>query len=105
VGRDAKCSVVINETHLSKKDFDLVSKKHFKISHKKNGVYLEGFELTYINDKKIGPAEKNILKHNDHIAIANQQLKGRYCCKDDVHKAHWIETALAYLPCTSKFCH
>jgi pSer/pThr/pTyr-binding forkhead associated (FHA) protein len=77
VGRDAKCSLVINESHLSKVDFNLVSKKHFRISHKKDGVYLEGFELTYVNDKKIGPGEKTILKHYDRIAIGKLHLKGR----------------------------
>jgi len=54
-----------------------VSKKHFKISHKKDGVYLEGLALTYVNDKKIDPAEKTILKHNDCIAIGKMHLKGR----------------------------
>jgi pSer/pThr/pTyr-binding forkhead associated (FHA) protein len=77
VGRDASCSVAINETHLGKVDFNLVSTRHFKISRKKKGVYLEGFKLTYINDKKIGPAEETILKHNDCIAIGKMHLKGR----------------------------
>jgi hypothetical protein len=76
VGRDASCSLVINESHLSKVDINLVSKKQFKISHKKDGVYLEGFALTYVNDKKIDRAEKTILKHNDGIAIGKQHLKG-----------------------------
>jgi hypothetical protein len=92
VGRDAKSSLTINETHLSKVDLDLVSKKHFKISRKKDGVYLEGFEVTYVNDKKISPGEKIILNHNDRIAIGKLHLKGRYCCNDDVHRAQWIET-------------
>jgi len=77
VGRDASCSLVINDSHLNKVDFNLVSKKHFKISHKKDGVYLEGLALTYVNDKKIDPAEKTILKHNDCIAIGKMHLKGR----------------------------
>jgi len=75
VGTDRSCSLVINETHLSKVDFNLVSKKHFKISHKKDGVYLQGYALTYVNDKKIGPEEKTILKHNDRIAIEKLHLK------------------------------
>jgi FHA domain. len=77
VGRDASCSYVINESQLSKAELNLVSKKQFKISHKKDGVFLEGSALTYVNDKKIGPAEKTILKHNDRIAIEKQHLKGR----------------------------
>jgi predicted component of type VI protein secretion system len=77
VGRDASCSVVITDSHLNKVDINLWSKKQFKISHKKDGVYLEGFALTYVNDKKIGPAEKTILKHNDRIAIGKMDLKGR----------------------------
>jgi pSer/pThr/pTyr-binding forkhead associated (FHA) protein len=77
VGRDASCSLVINDSHLNKVDFNLVSKKHFKISHKKDGVYLEGLALTYVNNKKIGPAEKTILKHNDRIAIGKMHFKGR----------------------------
>jgi pSer/pThr/pTyr-binding forkhead associated (FHA) protein len=76
VGRDSNCSLVINDSHLKKVDINLVSKKHFKISHKKDGVHLEGFALTYVNDKKIGPAEKTILKHNDCIAIGRTNLKG-----------------------------
>jgi pSer/pThr/pTyr-binding forkhead associated (FHA) protein len=78
VGRDASCSLVINESHLDKADINLVSKKQFKIKNKKDGVYLEGFGLTtYVNDKKIGPAEKTILKHNDRIAIGKLHLKSR----------------------------
>ena len=105
VGRDASCSLVINESYLNKADINLVSKKHFKISHKKDGVYLEGYALTYVNEKKIGPSEKTILKHNDRIAIGKLHLKGKYCCEVDVHKAQRIETSSAYLPLTSKFCH
>jgi len=77
VGRDASCNLVINESHLNKVDIDLVSKKQFKIMHKKNGVYLEGFAETYVNDKKIGPAENTILRHNDRIAIGKLDLKCR----------------------------
>jgi len=78
VGRDASCSLVINESHLDKADINLVSKKQFKIKNKKDGVCLEGFGLTtYVNDKKIGPAEKTILKHNDRIAIGKLHLKSR----------------------------
>jgi len=77
VGRDANCSLVINESHLDKVDINLVSKKQFKIRHKKDGVYLEGFASTYVNDKKIGPAQKTILKHNDRIAIGKLHLKCR----------------------------
>jgi len=75
VGRDASCGLVINDSHLNKVDFNFVSQKHFKISHKKDGVYLEGLALTYVNDKKINPAEKTILKHNDRIAIGKMHLK------------------------------
>ena len=77
VGRDASCSLAITESHLNKTDLSLVSKKHFKISHKKDGVYLKGYELTYVNDKKIGPEEKTILNHNDRIAIVKQHWKCR----------------------------
>jgi predicted component of type VI protein secretion system len=98
VGRDASCSLAINNSHLNKVEFNLVSKKQFKISHKKDGVYLEASAITYVNNKKISPAEKTILKHNDRIAIGELYLKGRYCCEVDVHKAQWIETSLAYLP-------
>ena len=79
MGRDASCSLVINESHLDKADINLVSKKQFKIKNKKDGVYLEGFDLTttYINNKKVGPAEKTILKHNDRIAIGKLHLKSR----------------------------
>jgi pSer/pThr/pTyr-binding forkhead associated (FHA) protein len=77
VGRDVSCSIVIKDSHLKNVDIDVVSKKHFKISHKKDGVYLEGLALTYVNDKKIGPDEKTILKHNDRIAIGKIHLKGR----------------------------
>ena len=77
VGKDASCSLVIKDSHLKNGDIDVVSKKHFKISHKKDGVYLEGLALTYVNDKKIDPAEKTILKHNDRIAIGKMHLKGR----------------------------
>ena len=77
MGRDAGCSLVINELHLEEVDINLVSERHFKISHKKDGVYLEGFASTYVNDKKIGPAEKTILKHNDRIAIGELHLKCR----------------------------
>ena len=80
MGRDAGCSLVINESHLDKVDINLVSKKQFKIRHKKDGVYLEGSastSSTYVNDKKIGPAEKTILKHNDRIAIGKLHLKCR----------------------------
>jgi len=52
-----------------------VSKKQFKIKNKKDGVHLEALALTYVNDKKIGPEEKTILKHNDRIAIGRQHLK------------------------------
>jgi hypothetical protein len=75
-GRDASCTVVINESHLSTADFSLVSRRHFKISRTTNGVYLEGFAFTYVKDHKIGPGEKIILKHNDHIAIGTRHLKG-----------------------------
>jgi pSer/pThr/pTyr-binding forkhead associated (FHA) protein len=64
-----------------------VSKKQFKISHKKDGVYLEGFAVTFVNNEKIGQAEKIALRHNDRIAIAKLHLEGRQCCEDDVHKA------------------
>jgi len=77
VGRDASCSLVITESHLNKAELSFVSRKHFKISHTKDGVYLKGFALTYVNDKKIGPAEKAILNHNDRIAIVKQQWKCR----------------------------
>jgi pSer/pThr/pTyr-binding forkhead associated (FHA) protein len=77
VGRDASCSLVITESHLNEVDFNLVSKKQFKISNKKNGVYLEGFALTYVSGKEIHPREKCILKHNDCIAIGEMRLKGR----------------------------
>lgn len=77
VGRSANCSLVINETHLNANELSLVSKKQFKVSHKKDGVYLEAYALTYVNDKTIGPAEKTILKHNDRIAIGKLHLKGR----------------------------
>jgi pSer/pThr/pTyr-binding forkhead associated (FHA) protein len=77
VGRDAKCSLPIKETHLSSVDLNLVSKKHFKISYKKDGVYLEGFDVTYVNDQKIGPGDKIILYHNDRIAIGKLHLKGK----------------------------
>jgi len=77
VGRDASCSLAITESHLNKTELSLVSKKHFKISHKKDGVYLQGYALTYVNDKKIGPEEKTILKHNDCIAIEKLHLKCR----------------------------
>ena len=77
MGRDASCNVVINDSHLKKEDINLVSNKHFKISHKKDVVYLEGLGLTYVNDKKIGAKEKTILKHNDRIAIGKMHLKGK----------------------------
>ena len=77
VGRDASCNVVINDSHLKEEEINSVSKKHFKISRKKDGVYLEGFALTYVNDKEIGTAEKTILKHNDRIAIGRMHLKGK----------------------------
>jgi pSer/pThr/pTyr-binding forkhead associated (FHA) protein len=77
VGRDASCSLVINDKHLSKVDINLVSMKHFKISHEKDRVYLEGLALTYVNDKKIGAREKTILNHNDRIAIGKLHLKRR----------------------------
>ena len=77
MGRDASCSLVINESHLNKVDIDLVSKKQFKIKHKKDGVYLVGSAVTYVNDKEIGPAEKTILRHNDRIAIGKLHLKCR----------------------------
>jgi pSer/pThr/pTyr-binding forkhead associated (FHA) protein len=103
VGRDVSCGLVINDSHLNKTELSLVSKKQFKISHKKDFVYLEGYALTYVNYKKIGPAEKSILKHSDFIAIGKQDLKGRKCCEVDVHKEQWISTSLACLPLTSKF--
>jgi pSer/pThr/pTyr-binding forkhead associated (FHA) protein len=77
VGTDASCSVVINDSHLNNADFNLVSKKHFKIHHKEDGVYLGGFELTYVNSYKVSPGKKIVLKHNDRIAIANRHLEGR----------------------------
>jgi predicted component of type VI protein secretion system len=77
VGRDASCGLVITESHLNKTELSLVSRKQFKISHKKDGVYLAGYAVTYVNDKKIGPAEKTILKHNDRIAIEKPHLKGK----------------------------
>ena len=77
VGRDASCNLVINDSHLNKTDLSLVSKKQFKISHKKDVVYLAGYALTYVNDKKIGPAEKTILKHNDRIAVEKPDFKGK----------------------------
>jgi len=77
VGTDKSCSLVINDSHLNKTDLSLVSKKQFKISHKKDGVYLAGYALTYVNDKKIGPAEKTILKHNDRIAVEKPDFKGK----------------------------
>ena len=77
VGRDESCSLAITKSHLNKAELSLVSKKHFKISHTKDGVYLQGFALTYVNDKKIGPEEKNVLKHDDHIAIGKLRLKCR----------------------------
>jgi hypothetical protein len=77
VWRDVSGSFVITESNLNKVDISLVSKKQFKISNKKNGVYLEAFALTYVNDKKIGPGEKTILKHNDCLAIGKMRLKGR----------------------------
>lgn len=77
MGRDASCSLTITESHLNTEDINLVSRKQFKISHKKDGVYLQGYALTYVNDKKIGPEEKTILKHNDRIAIGEPHLKSR----------------------------
>lgn len=79
VGKDASCNYVINESHLNKVDFNLVAKKQFRITHKKDGVRLEGFAVTYINDKKVGPKETAILKHNDRIAIAKAHFKGKQC--------------------------
>jgi len=76
VGTDASCSLVINKSHLNQEELSLVSRKQFKISHKKDGVYLKGYALTYINDKKIGPEEETILKHNDYIAIEKPHFKG-----------------------------
>lgn len=77
MGRDTSCSLVITESHLDKVDIDLVSKKQFKIKHRKDGVYLEAHAITYVNEKKIGPEEKTILKHNDRIAIGKPHLKCR----------------------------
>jgi hypothetical protein len=98
LGRDASCTIVINESHLNEEHLNLVSKKHFKISHQKDVVYLEEFELTYVNDEEVGAAKKIILKHNARIAIGKLHLKCRYCCNDDVRKVQWIGTSLVYLP-------
>jgi predicted component of type VI protein secretion system len=76
VGRDASCCVVIKDSHLNKVDYKWVSKKQCKISHKKDGVYLEGLALTYVNDKRIGREEKTILNNNDRIAIGKKDLEG-----------------------------
>jgi predicted component of type VI protein secretion system len=77
VGTDESCSVVINASHLNQEELSLVSRKQFKISHKKDGVYLEGYALTYVNDEKTDPAEETTLKHTDRIAIEKLNLKGK----------------------------
>jgi pSer/pThr/pTyr-binding forkhead associated (FHA) protein len=78
VGKDASCSYVIKDSQLNKIDYNLLAKKQFKISRKKDAVYLEDVGGTYVNEKKVGPGKKTVLNHNDHIAIAKSQLKGRY---------------------------
>ena len=77
MGRNESCSLVINKSHLNQEELSLVSGEQFKISHKKDGVYLKGYALTYVNDDKIGPAEETILKHNDRITIEKPHLKGK----------------------------
>lgn len=75
VGKDAACSYVIKDSQLSKTDYNLLSKKQFKISRKRDAVYLEDVGGTYVNDKKVGPGQKTILNHNDRIAISKSHLK------------------------------
>jgi predicted component of type VI protein secretion system len=79
MGKDAGCSYVIRDSQLSKTDYTLLPKKQFKISRKKDVVYLEDVGGTYVNDKKVGPGQKIVLNHNDRIAIAKSHLKGRHC--------------------------
>jgi predicted component of type VI protein secretion system len=79
VGKDAACSYVIKDSQLSKIDYNLLSKKQFKISRKRDAVYLEDVGGTYVNDNKVGPGQKIILNHNDRIAIVKSHLKGRHC--------------------------
>jgi predicted component of type VI protein secretion system len=88
VGKDASCSYVIKDSQLDKMDYNLLSKKQFKISRKKDSVYLEDVGVTYINQKKVGQGQKTVLNHNDCIAIAKPHLRGRKCCQHDAHKAH-----------------
>lgn len=78
VGKDASCNYVINDSQLSKIDYNLLHKKQFKISRKKDAVYLEDVGGTYVSEKKVGPGQKTVLNHNDRIAIAKSHLKGRH---------------------------
>ncbi|KAJ9578374.1 hypothetical protein L9F63_005406, partial [Diploptera punctata] len=75
VGKDSGCSYVIKDTQLDRHDYSTIAKKQFKISKKKDGVYLEDIAGTYINNKKVGPGLKVPLNHNDRIAIARMFLK------------------------------
>jgi pSer/pThr/pTyr-binding forkhead associated (FHA) protein len=87
VGKDTGCSYVIKDSQLEKIDYNSLSKKQFKITKKKDGVYLEDLGGTYVNDKKIGSGQKAVLNHNDCIAIAKSHLRGRHCCQHDAHTA------------------
>jgi predicted component of type VI protein secretion system len=88
VGKDASCSYTIQDSQLDKIDYNLLSKKQFKISRKKECAYLEDIGVTYINDKKVGQGKKTVLNHNDRIAIAKPHLRGRKYCQHDAQRAH-----------------
>jgi predicted component of type VI protein secretion system len=89
VGKDASCSYVIKDSQLEKLDYNLLPKKVFKISRKKDSVYLEDVAVTYVNDKKVGQGQKTVLNHNDRIAIVKPHLRGRKYCKQYSHQAHF----------------
>jgi predicted component of type VI protein secretion system len=88
VGKDAACSYVIKNSQLSKTEYNLLPKKQFKISKKKDAVYLEDVGGTYVNNRKIGLGEKTVLNHNDCIAITKSHLKGRHCTQ--IHQQNKI---------------
>jgi pSer/pThr/pTyr-binding forkhead associated (FHA) protein len=79
VGKDAGCSYVIKDSQLSKSEYNLLPNKQFKISRKKDAIYLEDVGGTFVNKKKVGPGGKTVLNHNDCIAIVKSHLKGRHC--------------------------
>jgi pSer/pThr/pTyr-binding forkhead associated (FHA) protein len=97
VGKDAACSYVIKDSQLSKTEYTLLSKKQFKISRKKDAVYLEDVGGTYVNNIKIGQGNKTVLNHNDCIAIAKSHLKGKHYCQLYISQSTFSSTYKSWL--------